>query len=171
LNHQPTRCDNPVENPEEQEHWPLTRRAAGAGDAVGGGDGAAMDDEGEASDGEWAVGCVHVCVQAVARRACSWLCNFCVRPRQFLLAFSVHPIPRRGRHKKRNTNETETSRPPHRREHVEYWLLKDIDCNSHCIRTALLAALVSLSDPSSSSINLPLLPRATQSRASCGGVG
>jgi len=28
LKHQPTRCDNPVENPEEQVHWPLTRRAA-----------------------------------------------------------------------------------------------------------------------------------------------
>ena len=27
LKHQPTRCDNPVENPEEQVHWPLTRRA------------------------------------------------------------------------------------------------------------------------------------------------
>ena len=27
LKHQPTRCDNPVENLEEQVHWPLTRRA------------------------------------------------------------------------------------------------------------------------------------------------
>jgi len=33
LKHQPTRCDNPVDNPEEQVHWPLTRRGAGGGRA------------------------------------------------------------------------------------------------------------------------------------------